>query len=918
MLHYLRALAAKLRGLFGDRRAELELDDEIEPHLRLLTERYIRQGMSKAEAEWAARRQFGNVTLLKEANREMRGIRFIDTFFQDARYGLTMLRRNPGFTFVAVLTLALGTGAITAIFSVVNAVLLRPLPYRDPDQLVIIPDAERRDFLRWREQAKAFENMGAYGGGTAILTVSGGTERLAVGMVSADLFATLGVAPALGRAFTPEEASRAITPEEDNVSGAPVVILSDSLWRRRFGSDPQVIGRAITIHNQSRTVIGIMPPGFRFPEGSDLWAPFAINQELAPDEGEFTVDIIARLKPGVTLETARANLPVIRERKQQPSSSGLRMIEVWETAPNSRPGAQPIKTHPKRTDGQVSVIWLREELIENVRPALLILFGAVLFVLLIACANVANLLLARAAARQKEMAIRASVGAGRLRLVRQLLTESLLLSAIGGGAGLIAAKWGVRLLVAMSPDWIARIKESRLDGRVLGFACLVVLLTGLLAGVFPALQASKVDLNETLKAQSTAGSARSRRGGSLRALPALMISELALALVLLVGAGLMIKSFLRLMAVPKGFNPDGVLTLTLSPSSANYPERSPKRSFYFQEALARVQALPGVQSAGLTGFLPLTSPTVVMKTFRFVEGRPDISRGAEPSIALNHISPDYFKTMGIQLRAGRLFDAKDGAKDAARVAIINETIARQFFPNEDPIGHRLFPWGRSGTTIVGVAGDTRHSALDRRVRYEVYLPSRQGSNFLTLAVRVASDQNNPAGSASPSALAGLATAIRAQVQAIDPNESLFQVVKMDEHMSSSLAERRFQTLLLGVFAGIALIIAAIGIYGVVSYAVSRRTHEIGVRMALGAQAGDVLRMVLWRGMSLTLIGVGLGLGAALALTRVLKNLLFEVSVTDPATFALIALLFVVVALIASYIPARRATKVDPLQALRHE
>jgi putative ABC transport system permease protein len=496
MIHYMRALAARLRGLFGDRRADQEFDDEIEAHLRLLTERYIRQGMTEAEAEWAARRQFGNVTLLKEANREMRGIRFIDTFFQDARYGLTMLRRNPGFTFVAVLTLALGTGAITAIFSVVNAVLLRPLPYRDPDRLVIVPDAERRDFLRWREQAKAFENMAAYGGGTAILTGSGGTERLAVGMVSADLFATLGVAPALGRAFTPEEASRAITPEEDNVSGAPVVILSDSLWRRRFGSDPQVIGRAITIHNQSRTVIGIMPPGFRFPEGSDLWAPFAINQELGPDEGEFTVDIIARLKPGVTLETARANLPVIRERKQQPSSSGLRMIEVYETAPNSRPGAQPIKTHPKRTDGQVSVIWLREELIGNVRPALLILFGAVLFVLLIACANVANLLLARAAARQKEMAIRASVGAGRLRLVRQLLTESLLLSAIGGGAGLIAAKWGVKLLVAMSPDWIARIKESNVDGRVLGFACLVVLLTGLLAGVFPALQGDRKKAGE--------------------------------------------------------------------------------------------------------------------------------------------------------------------------------------------------------------------------------------------------------------------------------------------------------------------------------------------------------------------------------------------------------------------------------------
>jgi putative ABC transport system permease protein len=910
MIHHLRALAARLRGLFGDRGADREFDDEIEAHLRLLAERYVRQGMSKAEAEWAARRQFGNVTLLKEANREMRGIRLIDTFFQDVRYGLTMLRRNPGFTFVATLTLALGIGATTAIFSVVNAVLLRPLPYRDPDRLVIVPSAEGRDFLRWREQAKAFENMAAYDGGTAILTGSGEPERLEAKLVSAELFATLGVAPALGRTFTPEE---------DTVAGAPVVILSNGLWRRRFGSDPQVIGRAITINNKSRTVIGIMPPGFRFPEGSDLWMPLAlnVNKKFRPGEGEvIVVDIIARLKPGMTLEAARANLPVIRERKQQHVRS-VGEVVVWGTTPNSRPGAQPIKTHPKRTDGQVSVIWLREDLIDNVRPALLILFGAVLFVLLIACANVANLLLARAAARQKEMAIRAAVGAGRLRLVRQLLTESLLLSAIGGGAGLIAAKWGVKLLVAMSPDWIARIKESSLDGRVLGFTCLMVLLTGLLAGVFPARQASKVDVNETLKDQSTAGSARSRRGGSLRALPALMISELALALILLVGAGLMIKSFLRLLAVPKGFNPEGVLTLTLSPSGANYPQGSPKRSFYFQEALARVQALPGVQSAGLTGFLPLTEAAVGLQQDWFIEGRPRFSPGTEPSIALNHISLDYFKTMGIQMRSGRPFAATDG-KEAPRVAIINETIARQFFPNENPIGHRLL-LDRAAPTIVGVAGDTRHSAFDRSVRYEVYLPFPQHSNselfHLTLAVRVASDQNNSDGMAS---MASLAAAIRKQTQAIDPNEPVFQVFKMDEHMSNSLAERRFQTLLLGVLAGIALIIATVGIYGVISYAVSRRTHEIGVRMALGAQAGDVLRMVIWRGMSLTLIGVTLGLAAALALTRVLKNLLFEVSATDPATFALIALLLIGAALIASYIPARRATKVDPLQALRHD
>src|SRR5215475_14316675 len=601
MTHYLRALAAKLRGLFGDRRADQELDGEIETHLRLLTERYVRQGMTEAEAAWAARRQFGNFTLLQEVNSEMRGIRLVGTFLQDLRYGLKMLRRNPGFTVVAVLTLALGIGANTAIFSVVDAVLLRPLPYRDPDRLVLVPYARGLDFLRWRDQSKAFESIAAFYFGTADFTGSGEPERLAVAWFSTELFATLGVAPALGRAFTTEE---------DRVGGEPVVVLSDSLWRRRFGGDPQVIGRAITLNNKSRTVIGIMPPGFRFLGDADLWMPLITQgwgrvAPLGEGEGkvgygveENAVSVIARLKPGMTLEAARANLPVIRDREQQDSrrpGKDVRVAGGSRATSRSGASAQPINIPRERTDGQVSVIGLRESLIGKVRLQLLVLFGAVLFVSAIACANVANLLLSRSVVRQKEMAIRAVAGAGRLRLVRQLLTESLALSVVGGAVGLLAAKWGVKLLVAMSPDEIARINESSpssiLDGRVLGFTCLVVLLTGVLAGVFPALQASKTDINETLKALSTAGGARSRRGGSLRALPALMIAEFALAMVLLVGAGLMIKSFLLLMAVPKGFNPDGVLTLTLSPSFKNYPLFHPglRRSFYFQEALDRVQ-----------------------------------------------------------------------------------------------------------------------------------------------------------------------------------------------------------------------------------------------------------------------------------------------------------------------------------------
>jgi putative ABC transport system permease protein len=888
MINNLRAFWVRLRGLFGDRSAERELDDEIETHLRLLTERYIRQGMSQAEAASAARRKFGNLRSLKEVNREMRRFRVIDIFFQDLRYGIRMLKRNPSFTIAAVATLALGIGANTVIFSVVNAVWLRPLPYREPDRLVLPSHyraVEERnevtgaDFLDWRDQTKSFEQIAAYYFNTADLTGSGEPERLFAGFVSAGLFATLGVAPALGRAFT-----RA----EDTSGGQTAVILSDGLWRRRFGGDPQVIGRSITVGGQSRTIVGIMPGGFHFTEDSDLWLPLALNatKELGR-QGNILLDVIARLKPDATRETASADLSVILERQRQ--------------------------AFPKQYSGvqQIRVISLSESLVGDVRLALLVMFGAVTFVLLIACANVTNLLLARSAARRKEMAIRASIGAGRLCLVRQMLTESMLLSLLGGAAGLLAANLGVKFLIAMSPDWIHRIKESGttalIDGRVFVFTCAVVVLVTLIAGIYPALHASKVDVSDALKAQS---GTRSGQGSTPRALSALMIAELALALVLLVGSGLMIKSFLRLMAVPKGFNPDGVLTLALSPNSLKYPAESHQRGAYLQESLERVRHLPGVQSASLASALPL-APTLRITGVQ-IEGRPRIEPGTTPIANLNSISPDYFQTMGIKTLAGRPFDSQDGP-EAPLVVIINETLARRFFPNENPIDHRLLI-GRSSKTIVGVADDVCNRGLDHDVLPEIFLPHMQFSTRIStyLVVRTAQDQNNPAGRSA------LAAAIRNQVRATDPSEPVNQVVTMDERLSNSVAWRRSQMLLLGVFATVAFIIATVGIYGVISYAVSQRTHEIGIRMALGAQASDVLRMVIWRGMSLALVGVALGLAAALALTRVMKNLLFEVSATDPATFALIALLLVCVALIASYIPARRATRVDPLQSLRHE
>jgi putative ABC transport system permease protein len=880
--HWLYIVPLRLRSLFRRAQVEQELDEELRYHLDRQIEELIAKGMTPEEARYTTLRAMGGVERRKEECRDMRRVRLIEDLMQDVRYSLRTLRKSPGFTAVSVFTLALGIGANTAIFSVVNAVLLRALPYRDPDRLVLLSEyrgvaemdgANGETFKEWQGQAKAFEQIAAYTSNTAVLTGSGEPERLPVGKVSSDLFATLGVAPTLGRAFTPAEYTD---------GGEPVVILSDGLWRRRFGGDPKVIGRALTIEGQSRTVVGIMAPGFRFPEESDLWLPLVIN---SGNRWGIHLSVLARLRAGVTPEAAGADLSVILDRKRQ-----------------AFPGAY--------SDLRVRVITLGERLVGNVRLALLVLFGAVAFVLVIACANVANLLLARAAARQKEMAIRLAIGAGRLRLVRQLLTESLLLSLLGGAAGLLAAKWGVKLLVALSPAGIARMQESEVDGRALGFTCVVALLTGLIAGAFPALQASKTNVNETIKKQQ---GAQSGQGGARRALHALMIAELALALVLLTGAGLMTKSFLQLLAVPSGFNPDGVLTLKLWLSrGAAEKWQSLQPGAYVQESLDRVRALPGIQSAALASALPLAGPTRRLIGIE-IEGRPPYEPGKEPGVDANFVSPEYFQTMGIQIRAGRPFTFQDGA-EAPRVVIINETLARQFFPNENPIGHRLLFIENELATIVGVVGDAYNRGLDSEVYPEIYGPGMQNPKFMgnLLVARVASGQNNPGG------LSSLAAAIRKQAQAIEPDEPVNQVVTMDERLSNSVAARRFQMQLLGAFAGLALVITTVGIYGVISYAVSQRTHEIGVRMALGAQRSDVARMVIWRGMRLTLVGVALGLAAALALTRVMKNLLFEVSATDPATFALIALLLVAVALIGSYIPARRAAKVDPLLAIRNE
>src|SRR5262245_3076283 len=881
----LRGLSSLWRNLFRKARKDQELTEEIDAYLEMLVEQKIKDGLDPAEARRAALIELGGREQVKEKVREVNAGYQLEILWQDLRYGLRTLGRNPGFAAVAALTLALGIGANTAIFSVVNAVLLRPLPYAEPERLVTLAYyhamsgfevVHEPDFLEWREQGKAFEKVAAYTYRTVDLSGSGEAERLNAALVSADLFSTLGVGPALGRVFTSDE---------DRVGGAPVVILSHALWRRRFGGDPQIVGRSIILDGKSHTVIAIMPPGFQFPGGRDLWTPLALDVNRAlRGERVMILSVIARLKPGATLEAARSDLSFFLERLKQ--------------------------SQPNRfSEMQVGVAGLSERMVRDVREALLALSGAVAFVLLIACANVANLLLARAAVRQKEMAIRAAVGAGRFRLVRQLLTESLLLSFTGGGAGLLAATWGVKLLVKMNPGNIARLDESVVDGRVLVFTCVVAALVGLLAGILPALQGSKNDVNGTLKAQSVSGTFV--RSGP-RTLPVLMIAELALTLVLTVGAGLMIRSFLQMVAVPKGFNPDGVLTLELAPNHSKYRWGGPQREAYFQELLARVQALPGIQSAGLTSFLPLATPELAAPIQ--VEGRPPIEPAKEPIVFINHVSRDYFRTMGMQVRAGRPFSVVDGPK-AQPAAIINETVARRYFSNENPIGRRfsLPPDWKDPITIVGVVGDTRQFGLDREVNLEVFLPDAQNPGASNMLVaRVAPGQN------IQEDLSGLSAAIRDQARALDPGEPVYQVVTMNGRLSDSFAPRRFQMVLFGAFAALALAIATVGIYGVVSYAVSRRTHEIGIRMALGATPRDALKMVIRQGMLLALIGVGLGLAGALALTRVMKSLLFNMSATDPATFVGVALLLVAVALIASYIPARRATKVDPLQSLRQE
>jgi len=809
--------------------------------------------------------------------------RLEDEMFQDLRFGLRMLLKHPGFTLIAVVTLALGIGAVTAIFGVVDAMLLKPLPYTDPQRLVWIGETSPyyatdpvpgAHFLEWSEQSRSLEQIAAYQVYYKNLTGAGEPERLECGVASAGFFPTLGVQPLLGRHFLPAE---------DRPGGERVAIISHGLWQRRFNSDPNVAGRPITLDDQSHRVIGVLPAGFRFFRPLELWVPLALDpQQERGNQMIRMLDVIARLKPGVTRAQARAELETITRRYGE-----------------SRP-----KKGTPNLDAPVRVVALRERLVGDQRRLLLTLLGAVGLTLLIACANVANLTLARAAGRQKEMAVRAALGASRLRLLRQTLTESWLLACGGGAAGLLFAFWLTKLLVSLgSADafgGISRLAEIRIDFRVLAFTALVSLITGTIFGFAPALHLSRPDLNSSFKE----GGPRSGFGRSrLRNL--LMIAEVALAIVLLAGAGLLIRSFVNLLNVNPGFRGENLLTARVNLPYPRYEDRV-RREQFLRQTLEGVKALPGVESAAATCHLPLTE--FVFSGWLRVEGRPGATSRPETGIPISQVTPDYFRTTGISLRAGRLFTESDNA-GAPRVVIFNETLARKLFAGEDPIGKRV--WvpgpGKDTPTVVGVVGDVRHQGPDKEVRPEVYVPYAQNpSGIITLVVRTTVDP------------LGLAGAVRERVLAVDRDQPVYEVMTMEQRLSNSVSARRFNLLLMGAFALLAMSLAAVGVYGVVAYVVTQREHEIGIRMALGARANDVLRMIVGQGMKLIVIGVALGLAGAFALTRVMKSLLFGVSATDPLTFAGVALLLTLIALLACFIPARRAAKVDPIVALRRE
>jgi putative ABC transport system permease protein len=810
----------------------------------------------------------------------------LETLWQDVRYGIRMLVKNPGFTVVSVLALALGIGANTAIFSVVNAVLLRPLSYKDPEHLVHVLRTQppimrgpisRPDFLEWQAQQKVFAEIAAYYSETFNLTGVDEAERIGGTRVTENFFSLFGLSTVKGRF---------LLPADNQDEAGHVAVISYGLWQRRFGGEAKIIGQTISLNGEAYTVVGVAPPEFNFPRRSEIWTPAVIALDKR-DRGTNYLSVIARLKEGASVEQAQAQMNQVASvlAQQYPEND---------------------------TNLSVTISPLLEEQVRNIRPVLIILLGAVLFVLLIACANVANLLLARSTARQKEMAVRTALGASRGRIIRQLLTESVLLSLLGGSSGILLAMWGINIFIALAPANIPRVKEVSLDQWVLGFSLLISVATGLIFGLAPALQISKTNLNEVLKEGTRSAATTNPHSAALRRV--LIIAEIALSFVLLISAGLLITSIRRLTEVNPGFNPQPLLTANVSfprkPSSssgeAGEVEQVRASAGFLSEVEQRVAALPGVQAVGAINDLPVRGNGSVNGDFN-IEGRPKYKSGEAPVAEYRLVTPAYFRAIGIPLLQGRVFNDSDGPQSQVSI-MINETLAKRFFPGEDPIGKRLLVMDDKPHEIIGVVGDARQWGLDRPPDPEIYFAYTQiafGSDT-TMVIRTGVEPSS------------LSDGVRGGIRDVSADAPVYGIKTMMQVLSESTAQRRFNTILMTSFAGIALLMATIGLYGVISYSVAQRSQEIGIRMALGAQPGNVLRMVLWSGLKLALAGIVLGLLTSLAITRVLESLLYGVSATDPFTLLAGSIFLTLIALLACYIPARRATKIDPMIALRNE
>jgi len=877
-----RKIRLWLRKLFHveqfDRELHLnrELDSELQFHVEQQTERNIRAGMNLDEARRAALREFGGIDLAKEECPDEHPSQLLGQFWRDVRFGLRMLRKNLGFTAVAVLTIALGIGANTAIFSVVSAVLLRPLPYPNHARLLHVHETHFgstasttftfANFLDLQRSAKTLENLAASRSWTFNLTGETSPEQVPGALVSGNFFSALGTQPLLGRV---------IGADDDQPGGENrVAVLSFALWQSHFGGDPEIIGKTTEVNSQRFSIIGVMPADFDYPDRSEMWCPLVPGGKLHSNRSARLLTVIANLAGGKSMGDAQ-------------SESSAIAAQIQSENPGVTPGLA------------ITAVPLKESVVAPVRPALLIMVIAVGLLLLIACANVANLLLARGATRKKEIATRIALGAGRARLVCQLLTESVMIASLGGALGCGIAWWSLRFIVALNGDF-PRFGEITLDLRVLGFTLFISFLTGIIFGIAPTLASSKLDLNTSLKERAPISSG-ARRGGISQPLVAL---QFALAMLLLIGAGLLGHSFVRLLNVNPGFNSANLLTMRVFLSPVRFPEFDPKDAVVLHQILEQVRVIPGVRAAGLVNTLPITGGAA---TDFAIEGRATPSAGSAPVANINIVDSGYFRAIGIPLIAGREFTEND-TQQSARVMIINQSMAKEFWPNESPIGKRVTmkEWGPPMTgEVVGIVGDTKADGIAANIYPMIYWPYFQfPQNFNAFVVRAEGDP------------ARLIAPIKERIWSVDKTLPISKIATMDQLISDSLVRRRLYMILLAVFAGAALLLAAVGIYGVMSYSVSQRTNEMGIRIALGAQAKDVLLLIMKRGLKVALAGMAIGIAAAFALTRLMSSLLFGVSATDPFAFGAVAAALMLVALLGCYLPARRATRVDPITALR--